>query len=285
MPEQEKIYVPPLKIQGIKTKLVPLIRESVILNPDTLWVEPFMGSGVVGFNMEPRRALFADLNPHIIAFYNAIKSGNVTARMVREHLEEQGALLAEKGEAHYYAVRERFNASHEPLDFLFLNRSCFNGVMRFNRNGQFNVPYGHKPQRFSKAYVTKIVHQVERVETRLRQCDWHFVCRPYQETIAEASDDAFLYCDPPYVGRHVDYYGNWDEASERELCATLKASGRRFMLSTWEENRYRRNECVDTIWGFCRKLNQTHFYHVGAKEANRNPIIEALMINYDPPSA
>ena len=66
----EKIFVPPLKIQGIKTKLVPLIRENVILDKETIWYEPFMGSGVVGFNVEPERAVFADVNPHIINFYN-----------------------------------------------------------------------------------------------------------------------------------------------------------------------------------------------------------------------
>ena len=278
----EKVRVPPLKIQGIKTKLVPLIRESVTLEPDTLWVEPFMGSGVVGFNMNAERALFADLNPHIIAFYNAVKSGRITASTVRDYLEEQGALLSTLDEAHYYAVRERFNALHDPLDFLFLNRACFNGVIRFNRRGQFNVPYGHKPQRFSKAYITKIVHQIEYVEECLRRYDWTFVCQPYQETIRTAPEGAFLYCDPPYIGRHVDYYDSWDEASERELCWVLQASGQRFMLSTWEENRYRRNEYVDTLWSFCYKRSQEHFYHVGAREENRSAMLEALMTNYVP---
>ena len=47
----EKIFVPPLKIQGIKTKLVPLIRENVILDKETIWYEPFMGSGVVGLSL------------------------------------------------------------------------------------------------------------------------------------------------------------------------------------------------------------------------------------------
>ena len=74
----EKIFVPPLKIQGIKTKLVPLIRENVILDKETIWYEPFMGSGVVGFNVEPERAVFADVNPHIINFYNRIKDGSIT---------------------------------------------------------------------------------------------------------------------------------------------------------------------------------------------------------------
>ena len=78
----EKIFVPPLKIQGIKTKLVPLIRENVILDKETIWYEPFMGSGVVGFNVEPERAVFADVNPHIINFYNRIK--DITMRFVTD---------------------------------------------------------------------------------------------------------------------------------------------------------------------------------------------------------
>ncbi|MBR0204582.1 MAG: DNA adenine methylase, partial [Synergistaceae bacterium] len=70
----EKIFVPPIKIQGIKTKLVPLIKQNISLSKNTLWLEPFMGSGVVGFNVRPERAVFADINPHIINFYNAIKT-------------------------------------------------------------------------------------------------------------------------------------------------------------------------------------------------------------------
>ena len=130
----EKIFVPPLKIQGIKTKLVPLIRENVILDKETIWYEPFMGSGVVGFNVEPERAVFADVNPHIINFYNRIKDGSITSGKVRAFLEAEGKKL-ENGDAdYYYEVRDRFNQHHEPLDFLFLNRACFNGMMRFNKD-------------------------------------------------------------------------------------------------------------------------------------------------------
>lgn len=68
-----KIYVPPIKIQGIKTKIVPMIRDNVILSENTVWIEPFMGSGVVGFNTAPKTAIFADTNPYIIEFYNQVK--------------------------------------------------------------------------------------------------------------------------------------------------------------------------------------------------------------------
>ncbi|MBQ5674068.1 MAG: Dam family site-specific DNA-(adenine-N6)-methyltransferase [Lachnospiraceae bacterium] len=278
----EKIYVPPIKIQGIKTKLVELIAESISLEEDSIWYEPFMGSGVVGLNLAPKHAVFADTNPYVIALYNAIKSGEINSYIVREFLEREGRLLAEKDEIHYYYIRDRFNEEHNPLDFLFLNRSCFNGMIRFNKNYKFNVPYGHKPERFAKAYVTKIVNQVKHLESVFPQNDWRFKCQSFVETIREASSNDFIYCDPPYIGRHVDYYDSWDEESEIKLRDELHASGAKFMLSTWDQNKYRKNEYIDTVWRGCYKLNQEHFYHVGAKESNRNAMMEALLMNYDP---
>ena len=54
------------------------------------------------------------------------------------------------------------------------------------------------------------------------------------------------------------------------------------MLSTWDNNRYRKNEYIDIVWRECWKVNQEHFYHVGAKESNRNSMLEALLMNYNP---
>ena len=278
--KSDRVFIPPLKIQGIKTKIVPLIRDHVLLEPDTVWIEPFMGSGVVGFNIAPRVAVFSDINPHIIEFYNQIKAGKITALSVRVFLEKEGKLLEENDDAHYYEVRRRFNQEHDPLDFLFLNRSCFNGMMRFNKDLAFNVPYGHKPQRFARAYVTKIVNQVAHVEKLIRHNDWTFICQPFQDTIRIADSRAFIYCDPPYIGRHVDYYDNWDENAETALRDALMASEARFMLSTWDHNAYRSNEYIGTLWGFCHKVTKEHFYHVGARESNRNPMVEALLTNY-----
>lgn len=156
------VGVPPIKCQGIKTKLVPFLLSNIVWdsNPTGRWIEPFLGSGVVAMNLAPPRALLADTNRHIIALYQAIQSGEVNRSTPRDHLEAEGSKLAAGKADYYYEVRERFNTEPTPLDFLFLNRSCFNGVMRFNRQGKFNVPFGHKPERFAKSYVTKIVNQV-----------------------------------------------------------------------------------------------------------------------------
>ena len=276
----EKIFVPPIKIQGIKTKMVSFIKENVILPENAIWVEPFMGSGVVGFNIAPSRAVFADTNPYIIEFYNQMKLGKITADIVRCFLEEEGEKLSQGDDAYYYEVRERFNQGHSPLDFLFLNRSCFNGMIRFNKNFAFNVPYGHKPQRFSKAYITKITNQVTHIEELFRYNNWSFICQSFEETIKLANEKAFIYCDPPYIGRHVDYYDSWDVQSEMDLCKVLVSSNARFILSTWDHNDYRKNDFIDIIWNFCSKLTKDHFYFVGAKELNRKAITEALLTNY-----
>lgn len=278
----EKVFVPPIKIQGIKTKLVPVIKENISMDSDTLWVEPFMGSGVVGFNAAPNKAIFADTNPHIIKFYNEIKTGKITASFVREFLEQEGSYLAEKEDEYYYEVRNRFNKEHDSLDFLFLNRSCFNGMIRFNKKFEFNVPYGHKPQRFAKAYITKIVNQVSHIEMLLKDRDWEFVCQSFEETIRQAGDNSFIYCDPPYIGRHVDYYDSWDEEKEKQLCRELHKSDSKYMLSTWDFNAYRKNEYIDLLWGDCCKTTREHFYYLGAREKNRNAMTEALLTNYNP---
>lgn len=277
----EKVYIPPIKIQGIKTKLVPLIKDNVLLEKDTIWVEPFMGSGVVGFNIKPNKAIFADTNPHIINFYNSIKEKNIDSYTVRNFLEIEGKKLEKKDDEYYYEVRERFNKYYSPLDFLFLNRCCFNGMIRFNKEYKFNVPYGHKPQRFSKAYITKIVNQVKYVEQMVYSSDWKFICQDFGDTIMSVSSQkAFIYCDPPYIGRHVDYYDSWNLESEEKLKELLARSNNPFMLSTWDYNQHRRNEYIDALWGFCHKINKEHFYFIGANETNRKQMIEALLVNY-----
>jgi len=277
-----KIHIPPFKIQGIKTKLIPLIKENILLNKETLWIEPFMGSGVVGLNLAPAKAIFADLNPNIVEFYQQLKEKKITSHIVRQFLIEEGQLLAEQGDKHYYEIRERFNKEGNPLDFLFLNRSCFNGMVRFNRNGGFNVPYCHKSERFSKAYITKIVNQVSFFEHKLRHNDWEFLCQPFEKTISLADFNSFIYCDPPYIDRHVDYFDSWDAEQEEKLKECLEEANSKYMVSTWLSNKYRENQYVRSIWEHCEMVTQEHYYFVGAKEENRNAMTEALLTNYKP---
>ncbi|MBI5822425.1 MAG: Dam family site-specific DNA-(adenine-N6)-methyltransferase [Chloroflexi bacterium] len=276
------VKVPPIKCQGIKTKLVEWIKDHSSLDNNGTWIEPFMGSGVVGFNMRPSRAVFADINPHIINFYNSIKQGKITAGIAKEFLKLEGGHLQAKGEGHYYEIRERFNKDGNPLDMLFLNRACFNGIMRFNKKGGFNVPFGHKPERFAKSYITKITNQIKYVADAVSQYDWEFVCADFRKIISSAATNDFIYCDPPYIGRHVDYFNSWSENDEQELYNLLNAAKAKFILSTWHSNQYRENLALEKYASNYTVLTREHFYHVGASEKNRKPMMEAIVLNYNP---
>jgi DNA adenine methylase len=275
-----KIGVPPIKSQGIKTKLVPWIQSIVPSDFKGTWIEPFMGTGAVAFNVAPHRAILCDTNPHLVNFYSSIASGEITPEVVKKYLAYEGEMLLTKGEDHYYFVRDRFNSEHSPLDFLFINRAGFNGMIRFNRKGGFNIPFCKKPQRFAQAYITKITNQVSWASKLIKAKEFTFKCQDFNKTIKEASSADLIYCDPPYIGRHVDYFNGWDDARERELFNKLSSFNGRFILSTWHHNDYRENEYVKNLWSEHSVLTREHFYHVGGKVENRNPVMEALVTNF-----
>ncbi len=274
-----KIFVPPIKSQGIKTKLVNWISSNVESLQYDRWVEPFMGTGVVAFNVRPRKALLSDSNPHLIRFYSALKDKEITSGMVRKYLTEEGEKLLSSNGDYYYEVRNRFNAEKNPLDFLFLSRSCFNGMMRFNRKGGFNVPFCKKPNRFAPALITKITNQVENISQIIEQGDYTFKLQDFKETLKELKPTDLVYSDPPYIGRHVDYFDSWSEEEEIILKDRLMASNAKFILSTWLSNKYRTNDYVFSVWDNCFVSTKEHFYHVGGKETNRNAVYEALLSN------
>ncbi len=274
-----KIFVPPIKSQGIKTKLVEWIDSNTKAIQYSRWVEPFMGTGVVAFNIRPKRALLCDSNPYLINFYQDIQNKKITAPVVRQFLTDEGKKLLESNGEYYYDVRERFNLLHNSLDFLFLSRSCFNGMMRFNKKGSFNVPFCKKPNRFAPNLVTKIVNQVDNISKIIQSGDYEFKCQDFQETLSELKNDDLAYADPPYIGRHTDYFDSWSEAEESILKNGLKISNCKFILSTWLSNRYRTNDFIFSVWKDCYVATKEHFYHIGAKESNRNAIYEALLSN------
>ena len=274
-----RVVVPPIKCQGIKTKLVPFIATSVQWDGEGRWIEPFLGSGVVLFNMQPRKALVADTNRHIIEFYQEIQKGTIDEVIVKQYLEGMGDQLLEKGAEFFYEIRERFNQEGGgPLEMLFLNRSCFNGVMRFNSKGYYNVPFGHKPQRFRQAYITKITNQVKQIRQVIQDRDWEFRVSDWKDTLAAVKKNDFVYMDPPYTGRHTDYYNSWTEEDAVGLSQVAKSMPCGFALSMWQENKYRKNEHIDLCWDNLEIRTHSHFYHVGSTESLRNKMEEALII-------
>lgn len=282
------VTVPPIKSQGIKTKLVPWINDLILTSGtdlDARWIEPFFGTGVVGFNSPIRGThIVGDTNPHIINFYRGVQRGEITSYTMRAYLEKESRILAEadeEGYAHFREVRNRFNSEHSPYDFIFLSRTGFNGMMRFNRHGDWNIPFCKKPDRFAPAYITKICNQIERVSRIIKKRELEFNNVPFIETIERAEAGDIIYCDPPYFGRYVDYYNGWTEDDERELFEALSHTPAKFILSTWHHNDFRPNEMVERYWNRFNITTRDHFYHGGGHVENRHSIVEALVFNFD----
>ncbi len=275
----KKIFVPPIKCQGIKTKLVRWI-EDYLSEYNGTWIEPFMGSGVVGFNIRPSKAIFCDTNPHLIKFYNDLKSNKINAGIVRDFLISENEKLLKGNDDYYKEVRTRFNISPNSLDFLFLNRACFNGIIRFNSKAQFNTPFCKKPNRFASSYITKICNQVDNIQKIICLNDYVFINQPFDISIKMATSEDFIYCDPPYIDRYVDYFNGWCKNDEIKLFELLNDTDAKFLMSSWLGNNYRKNKYIESLWGRFNIVTKAHYYHVGAKEENRNPMTEVLIYNY-----
>jgi DNA adenine methylase len=151
--------------------------------------------------------------------------------------------------------------------------------MRFNSKGGFNVPFCRKPNRFAQSLITKITNQVANISQIIEMGNYEFKNQDFKLTLKEISPKDLVYSDPPYIGRHVDYYDSWSEEEELFLNEGLKKSHAKFILSTWLSNKYRTNEYIFSIWNECSILTKEHFYHVGGKETNRNAVYEALLSN------
>ena len=178
-------------------------------------------------------------------------------------------------------VRDRFNREHSPYDFIFLSRAGFNGMMRFNRHGDWNIPFCKKPDRFAPAYVTKICNQIEHIARVIKRKPWQFSNVSFIETIAQAEAGDIIYCDPPYYGRYVDYYNGWTEADEHALFEALSHTRAKFILSAWHHNDYRANDMLDRYWNHFNVTTREHFYHGGGHIENRHAMVEALVFNFD----
>lgn len=283
------MIIPPIKSQGIKTKLVTHINEIIKADNVSLngnWIEPFFGTGVVGFNSPLKgKRIVGDTNPHIINFYKNIQNGNINEITTRQYLEDAHIKLStapEEGYAYYRAVRDRFNTTFDSLDFLFLSRAGFNGMMRFNKLGKWNIPFCKKKERFAPAYITKICNQVKAVRIAIENYDWTFRCTSFENIIQQAHEGDTIYSDAPYFGLSSDYYNQWAEKDEKTLCNLLCQSRAKVIVSTWYHNSYRKNPLIESLWE-AHNFNiytQEHFYHSGGSIEHRHPVTEALICNF-----
>ena len=276
------MIIPPIKIQGKKTKIVPKIMEIAdgILNDhpeiDT-WVEPFLGSGVVAFNCpgKIKKVIVNDINPHIIKFYKSVADGIITPDKIREVFDIHNQNLLKDGYDYYNQIKDRFNQSFDTMDFLFLTRTGFNGVMRFNNSGKWNVPFCKLNNRLSKNVIEDLASSVDELSRLFKSKEFIFYNKSFEEVIESAPENSIFYCDPPYYGLQVQYFKGWGKEDEIRLNEMLK--DKVFIYSTWLEDGIRENMMIKKYWGEYEIEGKKHKYNVAEKAEKRNQVTEGLI--------
>lgn len=276
------MIIPPIKIQGKKTKIVPKIMEIAdgLLSEhpeiDT-WVEPFLGSGVVAFNCPGRikKVIVNDINPHIIKFYKGIADGTITPDRIRGVFDIHNQNLLKDGYDYYNRIKDRFNRSFDTMDFLFLTRTGFNGVMRFNNSGKWNVPFCKLNNRLSKNVIDDLASSVDELSRLFKSKEFIFYNKSFEEVIESAPENSIFYCDPPYYGLQVQYFKGWGKEDEIRLNEMLK--DKMFIYSTWLEDGIRENMMINEYWGEYEIEGKKHKYNVAEKAEKRNQVTEGLI--------
>lgn len=178
--------LPFLKWPGGKRWFVKKYQEYFPVNYNT-YIEPFLGGGAVFFALKPHNALLGDINEELINLYMAMRDNPEKLRtQLLSHQKNHN-------KEYYYEVREKVpdDIVECAARLLYLNRSCYNGMYRVNKQGKFNVPIGTK---------TNFIYDIERFD-EYSEClkDAKLVCSDFYELINTARKDDFIFADPPYA--------------------------------------------------------------------------------------
>jgi DNA adenine methylase len=218
---------------GSKRRLLPELQRS-IPRDFSRYVEPFAGSACLFFALNPSRALLADFNAELMHAYEVVAKHPLLVHRTSDTLPIQD-------NCDYYDIRHIDPNSLTDVEraarFMYLNRYCFNGVYRTDRNQRFNVPRGSRPGRpLTQTEVLRCAHALSRCE--LRTAD-------FEEILNDVDSADFVYIDPPYT--HNDRptlgeygYGAFGPADLDRLIAALRrltAIGAKVLLSYAQNER------------------------------------------------
>ena len=185
------------------------------------YIEPFLGGGSVFFFMNPEHAILSDINAELINAYVCMRD---EFDSVYDNLKTHER---NNSRDYYYKIRNRKTRTNatSAARTIYLNKACFNGIYRVNRNGEFNVPYGTaKNVYFNKSDLRDASDLLRHAEIR---------CQDFELTIDMADDNDFIFCDPPYAvldeeNRFVSYTADifsWDD--QIRLSEALERARRR----------------------------------------------------------
>lgn len=226
---------PVMKWAGGKRQILGEILKRVPGN-FSAYYEPFIGGGAVLFGLCPQKAIVNDVNTELINIYQVIRDDvDGLVNDLKKH---------DNSEEYFYRLRDmdrdrdnynRLSPVERASRILYLNKTCYNGLFRVNRAGEFNTPYGYYKR-------PNIVNEpvLRAVSKYFNSADIRFSCMDFEEVLKNIRKDAFVYFDPPYdpVSITANFTGydkggfNKDEQIRlKKVCDRLNKKGIRFLLS------------------------------------------------------
>lgn len=299
----KKIFSEPkpfLKWAGGKTQLISSIQSSLhpdILNQKFTYLEPFVGSGAIMLwminnfpNME--KAVINDINSDLINTYRTIaKSPNELISILRD-LQSDFHYLQDKEEEkklYYYQNRELYNTRStdsvtQAALFIFLNRTCFNGLYRVNSKNLFNVPMGSykAPTICDEQNILSVSNVLQKVE---------ILNGDYTATLKHATENSFFYFDPPYKplsntssfnSYAKDDFNDDEQIRLRDFCNKLETLGHKWMLSNSDVKGKDVNDTFfDDIYANFSISRVKARRSINANPEKRGELNELLITNYN----
>ena len=245
------------------------------------YFEPFVGGGAVFLDLLPQKAVLSDMNLELVTTYNVIK--NDLDKLIQKLKEHQ----RKNNKTYFLKIRaqnlNRLSDVSIAARFIYLNRTCFNGLYRVNKSGQFNVPYGKykNPLIVDEDNLRKISNILQGVEVRHQD---------YKKTVANARRGDFIYFDPPYAplsptssftSYTKDGFGERQQIELRDIFYKLHKKGCFVMLSNSN------SDFINKIYGeLAKKDKRIKINKLGANRminsnaSKRGKIKEVLVINY-----
>lgn len=283
--KKEELIKSPLNYVGGKYKLLPQILPYFPDNINT-FVDLFGGGFNVGINIEAKQIICNDLETVVIDLFKELKSlsSEEALKILKDTIEKYG--LSKTNEEGFKKIRGDYNKGNRSWNMFYaMLTHAFNYQIRFNKQGEYNMPFGRNRSSFNpnleKNFI-KFIDKLGEINVTFFNSDFNKI------KIDMLGENDFVYCDPPYLVTCASYneQGGWNETKERELLGlldNLNAKGIKFALSNVLENKGKTNEILK-VWTEKYNVHYLNYsygncnYH--AKDKSENSTVEVLITNY-----
>lgn len=238
------------------------------------YYEPFLGSGAIMGHLRPLKAVGSDINKPLIELWKMIQSN---PKKVSDDYRKKWNSLQNEGHTFFYRSRDRFNKNQSPLDFLFLTRTCVNGLIRYNKKGEFNNSLHHTRKGMNPDQLEKIIYKWSEIIK-----NYKFLESSYEVTTKNAKKGDFIYLDPPYFNTGTRYFGIIDYEKFITYLEDLNKRGVKYALS-YDGTRGDKSYIVELPKSLYKKHIMLHsgnsaFSKVQSKKTEE--VFESLYLNY-----